>query len=214
MGGTGSGNYGGKPTVEDALKLDLHHLIRSSSFRLGAIVTGSLAWTNTFTGEQRASIGYEATIGEESGQVRLRYTTTNHWTDQTTHHDYTVQLTTTPQPLGGRRWWWVCPRRGDLVSKLYMPARGGIFASRKAHRLAYRCQRQSPYDRAISQAFKRRQRLGAGGGIGDPIDKPHGMRWATFDRKMQRIEAAEAVCNARLFQFVQQLTQRPRCRKR
>jgi hypothetical protein len=76
--------------------------------------------------------------------------------------------------------------------------------------LAYRSQRQSPYDRAISQAFKRRRRLGAEGGIGDPIDKPHGMRWATFDRKMEQIEAAEAVCNAGLFRFVQQFTQRPR----
>jgi hypothetical protein len=206
MGGTGSGNYGGRPTVEDALKLDLHHLIRNGSFRLGAIVTGSLAWTNAYTGEQRASIGYKAHMGDERGWVRLTYTTTNHWTGQTTPHDYTVELTTTPQPLGGRRWWWVCPRRRDLVSKLYKPAGGGIFASRKAHHLAYRSQRQSPYDRAISQAFKRRQRLGAGGGIGDPIDKPHGMRWATFDRKMEQIEAAEAVCNARLLRFVQQLT--------
>jgi hypothetical protein len=31
MGGTGSGNYGGRPTVEDALKLDLHHLICNGS---------------------------------------------------------------------------------------------------------------------------------------------------------------------------------------
>jgi hypothetical protein len=93
------------------------------------------------------------------------------------------------------------------VTKLYKPAGGSIFASRKVHRLAYRCQRQSSYDRAISQAFKRPQRLGADGGIGDPIDKPYGMRWATFDRKMKQIEAAEAVCNARLFQFVQKLAQ-------
>ena len=205
MGGTGSGNYGGKPTVEAALKLDLHHLIRQGSFRPNATVTGSLAWTNTDTGEQRASIGYKAHMGEERGWVRLTYATTNHWTGQQTQHDYTVELVTTPQPLGGRRWWWVCPRCGDLVSKLYKPSGSGIFASRKAHRLAYRCQRQSPYDRAISQAFKRRKRLGADGGIGDPIDKPHGMRWATFDRKMDQVEAAEAVCNARLLRFVQKL---------
>jgi hypothetical protein len=31
------------------------------------------------------------------------------------------------------------------------------------------------------------------------------MRWATFDRKMQQVEAAEAVCNVRLLQFVQKL---------
>jgi hypothetical protein len=51
MGGTGSGNHGGRPIVEAALKLDLHHLIRTGSFRQGATVTGSLAWTNTDTGE-------------------------------------------------------------------------------------------------------------------------------------------------------------------
>jgi hypothetical protein len=206
MGGTGSGNYGGKPTVEAALKLDLHHLIRTGSFRLGATVTGSLAWTDGYTGEQSASIGYKAHMGNERGWVRLCYATTNHWTGQTTQHDYTVELTTTPQPFGGRRWWWVCPRRGDLVSKLYKPAGDWIFASRKAHRLAYRSQRQSPYDRAISQAFKRRKRLGAEGGIGDPIDKPKGMRWATFDRKMQQVEAAEAICDARLLRFIQKLS--------
>ncbi len=209
MGGYGSGNHGGKPSVEDGLKLDLHHLIRQGSFRRGATVTGSLAWTDGYTGEQRASIGYEAHMGDERGWVRLRYTTTSHWTGQQTQHDYTVELTTTPQPFGGRRWWWVCPRRRDLVAKLYMPSGGTTFASRKAHRLAYRCQRQSPYDRAISQGFKHRQRLGAKGGIGDPIDRPKGMRWATFDRKMEQVEAAEAVCNARLFRAVQRL-----CRSR
>jgi hypothetical protein len=208
MGGTGSGNYGGRPTIENALKLDLHHLIRNRSVRLGATVTGSLTWTDTSSGQQRAAIGYKALMGEECGWVRLRYTTTNHWSGETTHHDYRVELTTTPQPFGGRRWWWVCPRRGDLISNLYKPTSAGIFASRKAHRLAYRSQRQSPHDRALSQAFKRRRRLGADGGLGAHIDKPKGMRWATFERKMSQVEAAEAVCNAHLLRFVEQLTQR------
>jgi hypothetical protein len=76
---------------------------------------------------------------------------------------------------------------------------------REAHCLAYRSQRQSPHDRALSQAFKRRQRLGSREGIGDYIPKPKGMRWATFERKMKRVEAAEAVCDARLLYFVQKL---------
>jgi hypothetical protein len=170
----------------------------------------SSSWTDSYSGQQRASISYEATMGEESGWVRLRDTTTSHWTGEKTDHDYQIALTTTPQPFGGRRWWWVCPRRGDLVSKLYMPNGGSLFASRKAHRLAYRSQRQSPHDRAISQAFKRRRQLGSTAGIGDYIEKPKGMRWATFDRKMDKIEAAEAVCNAHLAQFVQQFTKRKR----
>jgi hypothetical protein len=40
----------------------------------------------------------------------------------------------------------------------------------------------------------------------DLIDKPHGMRRATFDRTMQQIEAAEVICDARLLRFVQKLS--------
>ncbi len=123
MGGTGSCNSGGRPTIEAALKLDLYHLIRTGSFRPGATVTGSLAWTNTDTGEQRPSIGYRVHMGEERGWARLTYTTTNGWTGQQTQHDYTVELTTTLQPFGSRRWWWGCPKRGDLVSKALQACR-------------------------------------------------------------------------------------------
>ena len=127
-------------------------------------------------------------------------------------HDYRVELTSTLQPLGGRRWWWVCPKRGDLVAKLYKPSGSAIFASRKAHRLAYRSQRQSPHDRALGRAFKLRRRLGSTAGIGDYIEKPKGMRWATFDRKMEQIEAAEAVYNTHLVQFVQQMNSHSKTR--
>jgi hypothetical protein len=73
--------------------------------------------------------------------------------------------------------------------------------------LAYRSQRQSPHDRALSQAFKRRRRLGSREGIGDYIPKPKGMRWATFERKMKRVETAEAICDARLLYFINKLSQ-------
>jgi hypothetical protein len=206
MGGTGSGNHGGRPTIENALKLDLQHLIRQGSFRPGATVTGSLTWTDTYSGQQTASIGYEAHLGDGHGWVRLYYTTTSYWSGEKTQHDYRVELTSTLQPLGGRRWWWVCPWREGLVAKLYKPSGSAIFASRKAHRLAYRSQRQSPHDRALGRAFKLRRRLGSTAGIGDYIEKPKGMRWATFDRKMEQVEAAEAVCNAHLVRFVRKLS--------
>jgi hypothetical protein len=32
------------------------------------------------------------------------------------------------------------------------------------------------------------------------------MCWATFDGKMEQVEAAEAICNAHLFQFIQKLS--------
>jgi hypothetical protein len=57
----------------------------------------------------------------------------------------------------------------------------------KAYRLTYRSYRQSPYDRAISQAFKFRQRLG----VDEDIERPKHIRWNTFDWNMKQVETAE-----------------------
>jgi hypothetical protein len=208
MGGIGSGNHGGKPTVEDGLVLDLNRLIQQGTFRPGHAWGGSIVWTEVSSGRQVATIGYEAHMGQESGWARLHYTTTDHWSGEKTHHDYRVELTTTPQPFGGRRWWWVCPRRGDLVSKLYKPNGRDRFASRKAHNIAYRSQRQSPHDRALGRAFDRRRQLGSTGASGDYIPKPKGMRWATFDREMERVQRAESIVNGHIWALLQRLDRR------
>jgi hypothetical protein len=204
MGGFGSGRHGGKPTVEGGLVLDLNKLIRDRLFRPGSW-SGSLVWTEVYTGRRTADLRYEVHMAAERGHVRLRYTTTDPWSGEKRHHDYPIELATTPQPFGGRRWWWVCPRLGDRVSKLYLPAGASIFASRKCFRIAYHSQREAPYDRAIGRAFKLRRRLGSTGGIGDEIDKPKGMRWATFDRKMEKIEQAEAAVDAHLWRLLGRL---------
>ena len=73
-----------------------------------------------------------------------------------------------------------------------------MFASRRARRLAYRSQRETDYDRAVGRAFKLRRRLQDAGSIGDPIAKPKWMRWATFERQMVQIGAAEAAIDERL----------------
>ncbi len=205
MGGSGSGQWGGRPTVEGSLALDVNRLLRDGTLQRGASTWGTLAWRNSHSGEQTASMGYSAALDPERGHLHLRWSTANRLTGERQSREQRVELVTTPQPLGGRRWWFLCPRTGDLVSKLFLPSGASAFASRKAYRLAYRSQRQSPFDRAISQAFKRRQRLGATGGIGDPVEKPKGMRWATFDRHMERVEAAELVCDGHLLRFVRQL---------
>jgi hypothetical protein len=204
MGGPNSGNYGGRPTVEGGLVLDLYRLIRQGTFKPGGW-RGSITWTEVYSGRETARVGYESFMGEDSGRVRLTYTTTNSWTGEKHSSDYWVQLVTTPQPFGGRRWWFICPRTNDRVSKLYLPPGGRVFASRAFYRLGYRSQRESPRDRALGRAFKLRRKLGSNGGIGDYIEKPKGMRWRTFDRMMERVEKVEAVCNANLVLLVQQL---------
>lgn len=193
-----------RATVESGLTLSLSQLMRDGLIRPGVYRSGSLVWTNTRTGEQVSSIGYQAQVDDESGRVRFYYTTTLR-NGEKVDSDYWVGLETTPQPFGGRRWWFVCPRTRDLVAKLYLPGGATRFASRKAHRLAYRSQRESPHDRALSQAFKLRGRLEADGAIGSYVAKPKWMRWATFERRINRIEKAEAVCNAHLMVFVRKL---------
>jgi hypothetical protein len=70
------------------------------------------------------------------------------------------------------------------------------FASRQAYRLAYRCQREQPHDRALRRAFKLRDKLGGIGGIGGYIPKLKWMRWRTYERAMARIDKAKEVVDA------------------
>ena len=53
MGGIGSGNHGGEPTVEDSLVLDLNRLIRQGTFKPGCAWGGSIVWTEVSSGQPR-----------------------------------------------------------------------------------------------------------------------------------------------------------------
>jgi hypothetical protein len=70
-----------------------------------------------------------------------------------------IELTTRAQPLGGRRWWFLCPRTGQLAERLHLPSGAYTFACRKAYRLAYRSQREAPRDRALSRVMVTPRRL-------------------------------------------------------
>ncbi|MCW6512509.1 hypothetical protein [Lichenifustis flavocetrariae] len=166
---------------------------------------GTLSWTNSITGATTATMGFEANLAEDHGRLRLHYVTTRR-TGETHTSDYWINIVATPQPFGGWRWWFVCPRTGNRVAHLHLPAGATIFASREAYRLGYRLQRESPRDRALTRAFRLRERLDGQGGIGDPIFKPKGMHQATYDRHMTRIEAAESRCNAHLLLAVRKLS--------
>jgi Response regulator receiver domain len=52
------------------------------------------------------------------------------WDDTKQDVDSWIELATTPQPFGGRRWWFVCPRTGTRVAKLHLPPGAPTFASR------------------------------------------------------------------------------------
>ena len=206
LGGIGSGRWGGKPTVGGGLSLDLNDLLRNGSLKRNATTAGVLTWPRR-SGEQVACIGYRATLGSERGALWLRWATADPSTGQEQEREQWIELRSTAQPLGGRRWWFAC--YNDLVWKLHLPAGASRFASRREHGLGYRSQRQSPRDRAVSRAWKARSRLDAIGDIGGPCFKPKWMRWHTFDRLMAKVERAEAIVNRHAALLVRHGGRRP-----
>jgi hypothetical protein len=193
MGGIGSGRWGGRPTVENSLTLNLARLFKTGWLKARACTMGTLRWSAAWIGDEIVSVDFESCLGEDSGYMHLRWTSTDHLTGEERECETRVALTTRPQPFGGRRWWFICPRTGRLVSRLHLPDGTYSFACRRAYQLGYLSQRQTARDRAVSRAFALRQRLGNDGGIGEELIKPKGMHWCTFGRLVTRIGNAEDV---------------------
>src|SRR4051794_33611193 len=106
MGGYNSGRSGGRATTDSGLSLGINKLKKNGLLRTGQ---GSLIWSNTYTGERVADVGYEAHVDAKGGWLRLRYTSML-WDGEQRASDYCITLVTTPQPFGGRRMWFICPR--------------------------------------------------------------------------------------------------------
>jgi hypothetical protein len=153
MGGFGSGRWGQhtkKTTVEQCLTLNIHRLIQAGLLRGLTFVdgqpdtlplsSGTIDWT-TAAGTQRASAGYFTEVTADGLVLRLHYVTAGQSVDLPIH------LHTTRLPVGGRRWWFVCPGSSDMetcgqrVVKLHLPPGGLRFGCRSCHDLTYRsCQ--------------------------------------------------------------------------
>jgi hypothetical protein len=91
MGGRRSGRSAGRATTDDGLSLSLPKLLRDRLFRSGCAWGASLVWTDTTTGDRVGSIGYEADLGQDSGRVRLKYTSTR-WDGERRELEYWIQL--------------------------------------------------------------------------------------------------------------------------
>ena len=204
MGGFGSGRHGGRATVESALKLDVDAMMRTGAIEPGAHVGGEMKFQ--FDDDELA-IQFEALAGDPADSwVRLRYAISDYWTGKQHEIDDKIYLAASRPWFGGQRWWFVCPTETRRVRKLYLPLGGHRFRSRHAYRLAYASQCEAVHDRAMRRARKLCRRLG-----GDPMDdhyppeKPPRMRWATYDRLLDKLIAADRVADERMFLLASKL---------
>jgi hypothetical protein len=106
MGGNGSGRWGGGPTVESSLTLVLSRLFKTGWLKAGASTKGTLRWSAIGIGEI-VSVDFESCLGEQSGYIHLHWTSTDWLTGKKRECENRIGLTTTPQPFGGRRWWFI-----------------------------------------------------------------------------------------------------------
>jgi hypothetical protein len=90
-----------------------------------------------------------------------------------------VPFVYTPTKFGGQRTWFRCPDCSQGCRVLY-----GVnsLRCRKCRGLRYQSQYQSAAFRLLDRAHKIRRRLGKPSASGDPLPKPHRMRWRTYRR--------------------------------
>jgi hypothetical protein len=90
--------------------------------------------------------------------VRLWHTVNNQQA-----YNYVVPITSTPQRLGGVRWWWLCPTCGRRVRILY--GTGSLFVCRRCAGVYYETQQnKSLMVRTDNQLSRIRRKLKAKGG--------------------------------------------------
>ena len=173
------------------MTIDLALMLRNGWIKDGQRGSGVLHWT--VNGESRSSISHHYDMCfPDHAEIRLDWRTRSHggeWQDRR----QTIRLVYTQPRFGGRRWWMVCPVRGNRIGKLYKPNGGDIFAGRKAWGIVYQSQRQAERDRVFERLYKVQAKLKCREGWEEPIKRPKGM----WRRTYERLEAEYWELNAR-----------------
>jgi hypothetical protein len=170
--------------LDHGLRLPVHRVVRQALSH-GEFGNGSWGWSRD--GEAQASISYAVSRqGPWEARLRLFYT---RYGDAI---DYDMQLVGEPCRFGGLRWFAICPATGCKVSKLYLPPGARHFLARKAWRLSYASQNVVPgFDRLCDQRNRLLFRKLKSTDPDFPA-KPKGMRWAAFERHLERLDHLHA----------------------
>ncbi|WP_144039908.1 hypothetical protein [Novosphingobium sp. TH158] len=175
------------------MTIDLALMLRNGWIKDGQRGSGTLHWTAN--GESRSSVSHSYNlIFADDAEIRLSWRARGgdgEWIDR----KQTIRLTYTQPRFGGRRWWMVCPVRGNRIGKLYLPNGGDIFAGREAWGITYRSQRQAERDRVFERLYKVQAKLKCREGWEEPIKRPKGMWRRTYERLEAEYWELDARCS-------------------
>ena len=171
-------------TLESGPKLDLAKLIPNGAGHPGRQILCTLTYASGET------IRVVLKLDDYGGWMELSFQ----------EQRQTFALVSSPRHFGGLQWYVICPRTGRRVRVLFRPSGATSFASRHAwgRRAAYASQFLDPVGRAWRTKAKLKAKLL---GDEDPDEwdlspKPKGMRWATYERWVERYDAAEDALDA------------------
>jgi hypothetical protein len=179
--------------LEDGFKLDLNLLVRQGFLWSGSGLYALVGWRGPHYCEMTALGHLKLCLSSAT-----RGSTLLHLGELT----QTIDLVAAPRHFGGVQWYFVCPVLGRRASVLWMPPGASRFACRQAWggQVAYRSQFESWPHRAISRAWKIRDRLGGEEFVADFGDflpsKPKGMHWRTYNAQIDRLKAYEMKCDS------------------
>jgi hypothetical protein len=172
--------------LQDGLKLDLNQLVRKGFIKPGANIG---ARGISCSSSHRGAIASGVTCADMTDPCHAWF--------QITIGGYVqrIALAARARHFGGRQWFFVCPATGGLASVLWKPPGASKFCSRQAwgRQVAYRSQFQGASDRAYLGKERIKARLM---GDLDPQEwelppKPRWMRWATYNRYVERFDDYE-----------------------
>ncbi len=207
MGGYGSGPWvrSAYPAAESCRRLDVVSFRARSLLHPGILVRTAWGWRDD-DGELEASVELELDLRPGAPSYLIRYTAGSERARSTPIELRGALLRTSPH-YGGARWWWACPGCQRRARVLYLPPGSPVFACRRCHQLRHYSQAESRADRLLRKSRKLYHRAGSEDGGTTFIYKPKGLHWRTFDRLVDKAEAA-TLASMRAHPFINRLIAR------
>ena len=185
------GRRGWRGRCEQSAAVDIRRLKARGVLRPGASFEWIWSQADQYLGSVQIGVGTHA--------LELTYDWTP-WDGPPRPIRCTVPFTWTSPHLGGQRMWLECPRCTRRCVAVY--AGGRDFACRLCLRLGYLSESMSLLDRAWHRMHKLEARLA------EDSSKPKRMRWATYGRICDQLEAVEERGDSLMLPGLQRLAAR------
>lgn len=155
MGGINSGKRAGTPSTKDCLRLSLTDLRKDGALKRHVWARRERNWVDNFTGREVAAVAIIADLDCRQSTLSIYF---RGWAFGK-RIDQVLVVVAQPQPLGGERFYALCPFTGARCTVLYLPFGGSLFASARGWSVPYASTREREVARAYRRIHKAEERL-------------------------------------------------------